>query len=131
MSFVESDDVRCPSHKQHEHDEQVRVIGNAKYACECGCTFEWYGEHSWYIIHYSNYGVPEQYDLQSEDESVVKTTTLENIPEAQLVEDEDEYVEYEKRPLADASPIDILVIIILISVSFLFGACTGLMTGMR
>src|SRR4051812_17508442 len=77
--YVDADGVACPCKPKHLYNEKIRLVGNSVYRCACGCEFEWYGEHSWYIISHSRYGVPEQYDLSgdSEEEPVHNVVLIE------------------------------------------------------
>jgi hypothetical protein len=48
--FVHSDEVACPNAENHIGPEKISVVGNSEYKCECGCTFEWYSEDSYFIL---------------------------------------------------------------------------------
>ena len=69
-SFVYCDEAQCPCCCKANPD----VIGNSVYRCNCGCEFEWYDEHSWFILRASTtHNVPEQYDI-SDDTDIITLT---------------------------------------------------------
>lgn len=116
-NFVDADGAACPSDAQHRRNEKIRCIGNSAYSCDCGCDFEWYDKHSWYIIKHSDrYGVPEQYDLKDEDEPMDCICTKdEDIPVAE------EIVEKQAEP----SYFSLLSFYALLYITFITGILLG------